>query len=388
MQHLLEIQGYNRRGGSERHTGILARGLGDLGWRITVAAPAGGCLDDSGALGRAGRLTVPLSGRFDLSSVAGIAGFCRREGVDLIHTHCRNADFLGGLAQRMARVPALATTLHGMLRGPQGEDGGGVADRVHRELLRRWPHRLIGISQAVTERARRVLGPARVPITTVLNGSEPPTDEQVLESRRLRQRLLAGPEEVLIVQAGSLEPSKDPLTLLEATIRAARRGIPLRLLFVGSGSLEERLRTEARAAGMADRVVFAGEVPDAGPHLGAADVVCLASRWEGFGRVLVEGMSYGRPVAASRVDGIPEVVEDGETGLLVEPARVEAWTAALIRLAGDRGLRERLGAAGRRRFETRFGVDRFVRETDAVLRSVLAPGPAARSRREETRAAA
>ena len=120
----------------------------------------------------------------------------------------------------------------------------------------------------------------------------------------------------------------------------------------------------------AEPALFLGIRRDVPALLAACDVLVMASRWEGLGLVFLEAMAAGRPCLATRVSAIPEVVVDGETGLLVPPDDPPALADGLVRLAGDPTLRARLGAAGRARVAERFGLDRMVEETLAVYRGV------------------
>jgi glycosyltransferase involved in cell wall biosynthesis len=133
----------------------------------------------------------------------------------------------------------------------------------------------------------------------------------------------------------------------------------LRLLFVGDGPYRRRL--ENRGA------VLAGPRRDIPEILAASDIVALPSRFgEGCPNALLEAMAAGKPVVAARTGGIPEVVVDGETGLLVPREDVDALRAALLRLAADPALRARMGAAGRERVEREFTVDRVVKDYEAL----------------------
>jgi len=106
--------------------------------------------------------------------------------------------------------------------------------------------------------------------------------------------------------------------------------------------------------------------------MAACDLFALASRWEGFGLVFAEAMAAAKPVVATRVSAVPEVVLDGETGLLVEPDDVEGLASAIGRMVSDGALRARMGSAGYRRVQREFGAPRMVRETLATYRDVIA----------------
>jgi glycosyltransferase involved in cell wall biosynthesis len=146
---------------------------------------------------------------------------------------------------------------------------------------------------------------------------------------------------------GALERRKGHAVLLAAGERLAAEGVALRYVFCGDGSEHAALR--AAAASLGDRVVFAGFQREVAACLEAADVVALPSLHEGLGVAALEAMAAGRPVVASRVGGLGEVVVDGVTGLLVPAGDATALARALARLARDAGLRVRLGRAGRER---------------------------------------
>jgi glycosyltransferase involved in cell wall biosynthesis len=159
----------------------------------------------------------------------------------------------------------------------------------------------------------------------------------------------------------------------------ALRSVDADLWIGGRGPLTESLRQQARDAGVADRVRFLGFIPDDElvAYYEACDIFCMPSteRAEQFGLVQLEAMHCGKPVVATRLGtGVEYVTQDGVTGLLVEPGKVEALAEALNRLLGDANLRARLGAAGRQRVEREFSVRQMIEKTAALYRR-LAPGP-------------
>jgi glycosyltransferase involved in cell wall biosynthesis len=156
-----------------------------------------------------------------------------------------------------------------------------------------------------------------------------------------------------------------------------------RLVLVGgaqqaSPDYVAELRVQAAAPDLAGKIIFAGERTDVPRLMAACDVLVLASEWEGFGLVLVEAMAAGKPVVATHVSGIPEVVADGETGLLVSPRDPQALAAALLRLIADPTEHRRLGTSGYHRVQERFAADRMVDETIAVYREALTAKRASR----------
>jgi glycosyltransferase involved in cell wall biosynthesis len=181
----------------------------------------------------------------------------------------------------------------------------------------------------------------------------------------------------LIVAIGRHEPRKGGDVLLAALDRLRAAGVPFRACLVGGGRQLAEEQALACKLGLGGQVEMPGEVLDTYSYLERADVFVLPSRSEQSGSLaLLEALQAGRAVVASRVDGIPEDVDDGASALLVEPGDPPALAAALARLLGDPGLRRRLAAGARRRFEERFSASAFVAALGKVY-AELGGGPAA-----------
>jgi glycosyltransferase involved in cell wall biosynthesis len=185
-----------------------------------------------------------------------------------------------------------------------------------------------------------------------------------------------------------LEPEKGHRYLLEA-LPAIVNAVPNAwLLLVGEGSQTDALRAHARSLPLParERVVFAGFQTDIEAVTQALDVAVMPSLREAQGLALLEAMAARRPVVASAVGGIPETVRDGANGLLVPPADPQALATAIVRLARDARLRDRLAASGRRRVEDRFSMAASVRQVEAIYEEklvragVLATGAVDRAR--------
>jgi glycosyltransferase involved in cell wall biosynthesis len=177
-----------------------------------------------------------------------------------------------------------------------------------------------------------------------------------------------------VLCVGRLVPQKGLDILVEAVDGLARRGVDIRLMLVGSGPLEASLRLKVRHLDLEDRVRFEGAVgqDDIGRYYAEADLFCLPSFAEGVPVVLMEAMATGRPVVATRVAGIPELVDDGVSGLLVAPGSVEQLVRALERLASSSELRERMGLAGRQKVEQEFDARHCAEQAADVFKAMAA----------------
>ncbi len=189
------------------------------------------------------------------------------------------------------------------------------------------------------------------------------------------------PDGPRLAVVGRLIPIKGHETLLEAFAAARERVSGLTLEIAGDGTLEADLRATAARLGLDDAVSFLGRVAPATPVLERAQIVVVPSLGEGFGMVALEAMERGRPVIASAVGGLPEIVDDGRTGLLVPAGDSAALGEAIADLAADRVRAAVLGAAGRTRALEEFSQERCTDRIEELYRAALAGAGERRSRR-------
>jgi glycosyltransferase involved in cell wall biosynthesis len=321
---------------------------------VTVAAHGAGPLRD--AAEAAGARFVPLSSLRrpvrpwrDLAGLVELIRLLRRERPDILHASSSKAGVLGRLAGFLAGVPIRIFTVHGWAFAAHSGVAGG---------LYRWADRLVRPLTTVTicvSQRERAAGLA----AGTCNGERTVVIPNAVGAARASRSEASGRKRRLIVSVGRLKAPKDFLTLVRALGRLPSDSFEA--VIVGEGPERARLEAEIEALGLTERVSLAGERRDVPHLLAAADVFVLSSASEGMPVSVLEAMAAGLPVVASRVGGVPEQVADGETGLLVEPGGADELAAALGRLIGDRGLRRRLGAAGRARAEQAFALEPFRR---------------------------
>lgn len=225
--------------------------------------------------------------------------------------------------------------------------------------------RVITVSEDNVEHLVRNHHVPRRKIRVVRNGIPDPAPRS---RESARAALGARRDDFLCLIAASLEERKGHATAFAAVALLPER---VKLLVAGAGPLEAACRERAAAADLRGRAVVLGHRDDVASLLAACDALLVPSFLEATPYVIIEAMAAGRPVVASRIYGIPELVAEGETGLLVEPGRVEELAQAVRLLAGDSDLVARLGRAGRARFERMFRIDRCVAETVAVYRELI-----------------
>jgi glycosyltransferase involved in cell wall biosynthesis len=357
-------------GGTERNAVRLARELQRAGVGVQFAVFRDGPL--RAELDSAGIQVVrhPLSSFYSVAFVREarrLGRIIEDGGIDLIHAHDRGANVFATASRMLgARVPMIASKRWDSRADP-------------------WPMRMA--SRFALRSATRVLANSHaVARTAATDEGVPPSKIHVIPNfvdddlfgirvsdlrARTRAELGIGPEQPVLVCVANLRPVKNQALLLEA-LAASRASVPgLLLLLVGDGPSREDLERRSRALDLDGQVRFLGVRPDGWQFHAAADISVLSSVTEGFPNALVEAHALGIPVIATAVGGVPEIVEDQKTGLLVPEGDAPALTAALVSLLGDAARRRAMGVAGRAAAAGLFGREQVIRRVLELYRSVV-----------------
>lgn len=350
-------------GGSERHLLTLLPALAAHGLSVSFVG-----LDLPGAgpdpfYAELERLRVPfmrVASPRDLSPHAAtrLRRALKTAKPDLLHTHLVHADAYGALVA--ARTPIVSTKHNDdpFRRGP--------FRYVERALSRR-ARRIICITEALRRFNDDVVGLPADKLRTVYYGMDAPPPAWA----RNTDPVDVPPGARIMLSVARLVPQKG-LDVAVSALPAIREAEPEAVLVVlGEGPERRALRELARSLGVEDALYLPGHVGDVSWWLSRAELLVHPARWEGFGLVLLEAMLAGRPVVASSVSAIPEIVLDGETGLLVAPDDPRALARAVVELLVDPGQAASLGAAGLTRARTTFSVRRMAAETIAVYEEAL-----------------
>lgn len=364
--------------GVPRHVLSLAAGLDRSRFHVEILAgrsePGEGELWDE-----ADRLAIPtwrvpalqrqVNPVADLAAYAAISRRLREGRYDLVHTHISKAGILGRLAAVRARVPVVVHTYHGQVAELSGPSPAGLLFRACERIAASRTDRLVAVSQD-TARACLAMGIGREDQYRVIHNGidlslfsdyEAPTEGYPGETGQPRLGAI-----------GSLTGEKGFEVLLRAMPAIRARHPHTTLCIVGSGPLKARLLSQSLQLGLGGTIHFPGIVADVRPWLAGLAVLLVPSLREGLPMVVLEAMAMGIPVVASRVGGIPEVVVDGETGLLVEANDPTSLAAAALTLLADPERRRRMGRAGRQRVTERFGLETMSAHIADEYESLLA----------------
>jgi glycosyltransferase involved in cell wall biosynthesis len=301
-------------------------------------------------------------GKFDPRILTDLVALVRRTGARILHVHGYAAADFGRLA---ARRTGAALVLHEHFADPRMPAYQRLADRMLSPLT----DRAIAVSGSTLEFLVRDRAVPRERCHLIWNGAPLDDFAPVPRERALATRAALGlpPEAVVVGTIGRLNVPKGHRFLLDA---AARLPPHVRILLAGDGDLMEPLRAQANALGIADRVVFAGHRRDVRDLLGALDVFCISSLYEGTPLALFEAMAAGKAIVSTAVDGCREVLVHEGNGLLVPPQDAPALAGALLRVVEDRSFRDRLAGAAladSSKYDIRACVDAMQRLYDDVL---------------------
>lgn len=318
---------------------------------------------------------VPLvrapSPRVDARAVLAVRRLLRETRAGLLHTHMAKAGAVGrSAAMSLSPRPRTVHTFHGhVLEGYFGT----VAQRAFLQVERRLASQtdaLIAVSEEVRD-ALLDLGvghPAQYRVIPLGLDLSAFLDVGPTGTGAFRRRLGVGPDQPLVGVVGRLAPVKD----LGMALAALAELDGVHVAVVGDGEMRRSLERRAWELGMTGRVHFTGWCTDVAEVLADLDVVALTSRNEGTPVSLIEASAAGRPVVATAVGGVPAVVRDGVTGLLVRPGESEQLAVSLRRLLADPGARRAMGRAGRAHVAQRFGQERLVADIRGLYADLTA----------------
>ena len=358
LAQLLRHEGYDA-------TLVAGTRTGPEGEMISLARQCGVPVSLMGTLVRGPRLTL------DLTSLVRLTRMLKRGRFDIVHAHCSKANVLALLAGRLAGVPVRLAHVHGWMFRDSTHALPPAAQVLCLRAICRLATRIIVVSQSDVQ-------------TGLAHGigrqSQYAVIEEAVEFDRfarppshpgaVRRDLGLAPSDRVIGTVMRLAPQKAPLDFIEAAAHVRARMPEAKFLIVGDGPLLNDVKAAVAQRHLDDAVLMLGYRRDVPALVSAFDVFALSSLWEGLPIVYLEAMAAGKPVVGTDVDGAFEAVEDGVTGILVPARDPIALADAILRVAADPDLAQRMGAAGRRR-AAEFDVNRMIERVGRLYRQLL-----------------
>lgn len=368
-------------GGAQQNTLDTCRLLDRSRFRVALFSGADGRLDSAAAripgidFRIVPDLVRPVRPRQDLRAYRllrdHIAPFVRQGAPVIVHTHSSKAGILGRLAARAAGVRRIVHTIHGFghnaFQNPVTRRLAVLAE----QYVSRSTSRYVAVSTANLEQGRRLGLFKKARVELIRSGFElEPFRRPGIDRRAARERLGLPGEVPLVGTVACFKPQKDLSTLLRAA-RAVRTSVPdARFVIAGDGDLRPSLERQLERDGLKPAVTLLGWRDDLPEILAALDVFLLTSRWEGLPRSIIQAMAAGVPVVATAVDGVLDIVADGETGLLAKPGDHIGLGRRVAELLQDGGRAKELAASAALQVEP-FELGRMIGSLEALYADLL-----------------
>lgn len=320
------------------------------------------------------RSRSPLSPLRDLQALFKLYRLMRRHRPTIVHTHTAIGGLLGRVAAILARVPIRVHTFHGhVLEGYYRKPVALIFTWLER-FLARHTQRIIVLSQTQLDdlaNRHRIAPPAKfsvVPLGFALDEFNAASSK----SGAFRQELGINRDAKLVGIVGRLTAIKNHFLFLDAAARVSDSLPEIQFVIVGDGDLRPAVEQYARGLGISERVIFTGWRRDMPGIYADLDLLVISSDNEGTPLSAMEAMASGCPVLATSVGGMPDLIQDGQTGRLVPPRDADAMAEAMLALLGDKPEARRLALAGQSTVVAHYGQQRFISEMQSLYRELLA----------------
>jgi len=343
--------------GGQNQVLLTVHGMRALGHRAALVAHAAGELRQRAAEGLE---LIPLAPKteMDLSAAWRLSRLVKQLGPDVIHAHDPHGVAMAALALSMsgARTPRALPPLIASRR---------VDFHMKGNALSRWKYRQVDCFICASEAIRQMVMADGVSADRAVTIHEGIDLDRVAAAPRadLHAELWLPHHAPIVGNVAALVPHKGQRHLIEAAAIVVKRIPDARFVIAGEGELRPVLERQIKEHRLEKHVFLAGFRTDILSVHKAFDVFVMSSVTEGLGTSLLDAMACAKPIVATRAGGMPEVVVDGRTGLLVPPRDHEAMADAIVALLRDEALRKRMGAAGQARVREQFSAERMVQET-------------------------
>ena len=362
--------------GSGINTLLTMKGLNTNKYEVEFACAPGGALEDEVVNQRIRfrpirNFVQRISIYNDFMALLELIWLLRRQQYDIVHTHNSKAGFIGRMAARIARVSIIVHTIHGFAFHDFEKPPRQKLFILLERFAARFTDKLITVSEPLKRWGLRLRIGSADKYVTVYDGIEIEKYKLGFDLERKRKELGVKSSDLVVGVVSKLWEGKGHKCILRAAKSLVNKVADVKFIFVGEGYLREELEKLTQQLGLNDYVIFTGFRTDIPEITSIFDVAVLASFFEGLGRVLLEAMACGKPVVATRVGGIVDVVGDGETGILVPVDDPEALTEAITTVLKDKDLASKMGEEGRRKIDSKFSAKTMVEKVEKVYQELI-----------------
>jgi glycosyltransferase involved in cell wall biosynthesis len=319
----------------------------------------------------------------DLKSLILLYKLIKKENYDIVHTHSTKAGILARIAAKIAGVPIIIHTIHGLPFFPYQHKFMNFGAVNLERLVAPFTDKIITVCDNMAKKAHKAKVAPMKKFFTIYSGMELDEFLKVKENKNLKKNLGIKENEIVIGKIARLFELKGHRFLLKSAKEVIEQFPQTKFLLVGNGNLRDKLEQQAIDLGIKDKIIFAGLVPreKIPQYISIMDIVVHVSLREGLARAIPQALACGKPVVAFNIDGAEEVIENGKTGFLINPPFIpeEKWncyntqqlTSCIIKLLKDKNLRDKMGKEGKKKVEPIFRAEYMVESMDNLYKKLL-----------------
>ena len=361
-----------RVGGAEKQLLQLVRGLDKAIFHPIVTTLSTDCSPELVAdiQSNAELIRLNWQGKRDIGTILKLVKLMRQRNVKIVHSFLWLDNFYGAIAAKLASVPINIISY----RGPF-PDNSSFIQSFYRAEATKFVYRLASICVANSFSRSNVVIRGKTlnekKIKVIYNGVSIPELNDSHKNEEIRKNLGLRKQDTVVGIIARFDPVKDHHTFFLAAAEVLKFMPSTRFLVIGDGSLKIELQQFVKTLGIKSHVIFTGVIHNIATILPALDISVLCSKYEACPNVLLESMAYKKPVVATKVGGIPEIVVDGVTGILVPPGNPPLLTNAILKLASDDNLRQKMGEEGFKRVKCKFSLSVMVKTYELLYKNLL-----------------
>lgn len=290
----------------------------------------------------------------------------KKKDIHIVRTHKYRASLYGRIAALLARIPVVITSVHGNYRKDLR-----LERKIANKILSNVTDRIVAVSESIKQDILRYDKIEPLKVIVINNGVDTTKFNPEGKFRNIRREFSISDNEIIIGFIGRFVPAKGLEYLIDAFSLLNRELKNIKLLMVGEGSLLSSLKEKVQENGINEKVIFTGKRYDIPDILSAIDVFVMPSLAEGLPNSLLEAMAMGKPVIATSVGGIPELIKDRLNGFLIPPGNSESLVASIKMLATDKHLASKIGKEARKYIKQNLSIQETVRKWELLYFSLL-----------------
>ena len=317
-------------------------------------------------------LIRPINPLKDLIALIKLFHFCKREKIDIIHTHSSKAGILGRWAARLAKVPIIIHTIHGWGFYPKQNFLKRRLFIFLEKITGKITDRLIAVSQAnIRTGIRNKIG-RKGKYTLIRSGIKSSRFQNVeVNIAEKRKELGLDPDTKVVAMIAPFKPQKAPLDFVKVANQIIEKRSKTQFLLIGDGELRPEIEELIKVLNLEKRVILTGWRRDIPQILRIVNILVLTSRWEGLPRVFPEAMASELPIVATKVNGAPEAIEEGVNGFLVPVGNISSMTEKIITLLDNPEMAKEMGRRGKKKVFSEFDIDLMVEKIDNLYQGLI-----------------